>query len=74
MPSENILSHFWDLASNDESKRLKAASQLLFALEEAQKQYDGREKVGLSFQQILSIQKNKVMGLIACKQANAKLG
>ena len=45
MPSENILSHFWDLASTDEAKRLKAASQLLCALDEAQKQYDGREKV-----------------------------
>ena len=46
MPSENILSHFWDLASTDEAKRLKAASQLLCALDEAQKQYDGIEKVG----------------------------
>lgn len=45
MSSENILSHFWDLASIDEAKRLKAASQLLCALEEAQKEYDGRQEV-----------------------------
>lgn len=56
MPSENILSHFWDLASTDEVKRLKAASQLLCALDEAQKQYDGREKVA-SLWQISAIQK-----------------
>ena len=45
MPSENILSHFWELASIDENKRLKAASQLLHALNQAQRQHDERRKV-----------------------------
>ena len=45
MASENILSHFWDLASIDEAKRLKAASQLLCALKEAQNEYDRRPEV-----------------------------
>ena len=45
MPSETILSHFWELASIDESTRLKAASQLLHALNQAQKQHDERRKV-----------------------------
>ena len=45
MSSENILSHFWDLASTDEGKRLKAASQLLCALDQAQRQHEEREKV-----------------------------
>lgn len=49
MPSENILSHFWELASIDEKKRLKAASQLLHALNQAQKQHDERRKVSLKF-------------------------
>ena len=48
MPSENILSHFWELASIDEKKRLKAASQLLHALNQAQKQHDERRKVSFS--------------------------
>lgn len=47
MPSDNILSHFWDLASTDEAKRLKAASQLLCALRQAQKQHGETEKVAL---------------------------
>lgn len=41
MSSKDVLSHFWDLASTDEAKRLKAASKLLCTLIEAQKQYDG---------------------------------
>ncbi|KAL9986840.1 hypothetical protein ACROYT_G001046 [Oculina patagonica] len=45
MPSENILSHFWELASIDETTRLKAASQLLDALNQAQTQHDEKEKV-----------------------------
>ena len=45
MPSENILSHFWELASIDETTRLKAASQLLDALHQAQTQHDERRKV-----------------------------
>lgn len=48
MPSENILSHFWELASIDEKKRLKAASQLLHALNQAQKRHDERRKVSFS--------------------------
>lgn len=48
MPSGNILSHFWELASIDEKKRLKAASQLLHALNQAQKQHDERRKVSFS--------------------------
>lgn len=45
MPSESILSHFWELASNNEKTRLKAASQLLHALNQAQQQHDERRKV-----------------------------
>ena len=45
MPSENILSHFWELASLDEKTRLKAASQLLQALNQAQTQHKERTKV-----------------------------
>lgn len=45
MPSENILSHFWELASIDETTRLKAASQLLDALNQAQTQHDEKQKV-----------------------------
>ena len=48
MPSENILSHFWELASIDETIRLKAASQLLDALNQAQTQHDERRKVILT--------------------------
>ena len=44
MPSENILSHFWELASIDEKTRLKAASRLLHALNQAQKQHDERRR------------------------------
>lgn len=47
MPSENILSHFWELASLDEKIRLKAASQLLQALNQAQTQHEERLKVCL---------------------------
>ena len=50
MPSENILSHFWDLASTDEVKRLKAASELLCALDRAQKQHDEKTKASVSNQ------------------------
>ena len=49
MPSENILSHFWELASVDEKTRLKAASQLLQALNRAQKQQDERGKVKYTY-------------------------
>lgn len=45
MLSESILSHFWELASNDEKTRLKAASQLLHALNQAQQQHDERRKI-----------------------------
>ena len=45
MSSENILSHFWDLASTDERKRLKAASQLLCALDQAQKRPKTEDEV-----------------------------
>ncbi|CAH3192191.1 unnamed protein product [Porites evermanni] len=45
MSSENILSHFWDLASTDERKRLKAASQLLCALDQAQKRHKTEDEV-----------------------------
>ncbi|KAJ7365956.1 Myb-binding protein 1A [Desmophyllum pertusum] len=44
MPSENILSHFWELASTDETIRLKAASQLLYSLDQAQTQQDESRK------------------------------
>ena len=40
MPAESILSHYWDLASTDEVVRLKAASQLLSALNQAQQQHN----------------------------------
>lgn len=45
MPSENIISRFWELASNDETTRLKAASQLLDSLHEAQMHYEEKVEV-----------------------------
>lgn len=45
MPSENFLSHFWELASTDETKRLKAASQLLDSLHEAQMHHEEKVEV-----------------------------
>lgn len=45
MPSENIISRFWELASNDETTRLKAASQLLDSLHEAQMHHEEKVEV-----------------------------
>lgn len=45
MPSENIISRFWELASNDVTTRLKAASQLLDSLHEAQMHHEEKVEV-----------------------------
>ena len=45
MSTENMLSQFWDLASNQEETRLKAASQLLSSLNEAQNKFEESQAV-----------------------------
>lgn len=45
MSSENILSQFWDLASNQEETRLKAALQLLSLLREAQNKFEESQAI-----------------------------
>lgn len=45
MSSENILSQFWDLASNQEETRLKAALQLLSILRAAQNKFEESQAV-----------------------------
>lgn len=57
MSSENILSHFWDLASTDERKRLKAASQLLCALDQAQKRHKTEDEVCCSQRAVIFAKK-----------------
>lgn len=61
MPSENILSHFWELASTDETKRLKAASQLLDSLHEAQMHHEEKVEVKKKNFTVLTLRRLLVM-------------
>ena len=55
MSSENILSQFWDLASNQEETRLKAALQLLSLLREAQNKFEENQAVRRPYTRVLRL-------------------
>lgn len=55
MSSENILSQFWDLASNQEETRLKAALQLLSLLREAQNKFEESQAVRKPYTRVLRL-------------------
>lgn len=55
MSSENILSQFWDLASNEEETRLKAALQLLSLLREAQNKFEESQAVRKPYTRVLRL-------------------
>lgn len=55
MSSENILSQFWDLASNQEETRLKAALQLLSLLKEAQNKFEESQAVRKPYTRVLRL-------------------
>ena len=61
MSSENILSQFWDLASNQEETRLKAALQLLSLLREAQNKFEESQAVRISLTHVCYVLSNSII-------------